>query len=49
MDLLDPCWNKDDMLGQADSIYNLANKRCLAVSKRSRANSEEVLEEIKKL
>jgi len=46
-DLLDPCWDKEDMIGIADSIYNIASKRCLVIQKYNRASSEEVVEEFK--
>jgi len=46
-DLWDPCWDKDDMIGLADSIYNIASKRCLVTYKYNRASSEEVVEEFK--
>ena len=37
------------MVDLADSIYDLANRRCLESNKRSRATSEEIVKEFRTL
>ena len=48
-DLLDPCWNKENKVEIAKSIYKIADSRCLVPVKESRASSEQIVQEFENL
>ena len=47
--VLDPCWDNENKVELASSIYKLANSRCLVASKKNRATSEEIVQKFKDL
>jgi len=48
-DLLDPCWDKENKVEIARSIYRIADSRCLVMLKKSRATSEQIVQELENI
>ena len=48
-DLLDPTWDKENKVETARLIYKIADSRCLVTLKKSRATSEQIVQELENI